>query len=125
MSYLGHVSHSLSYTYEDAKDTGGTVTDGKTLPGRPKNQLWLDTAVYNRWGRLYAEYNYMSGNYLDTQNIFEVTGRHFFNLGVSATPAKWVTLNFMAKNLTNDQTFDVIGFPLPGRSYWGSATFSI
>lgn len=125
IGYLSHVTHSVSYTFQDAKDTGNTVTSGKYIPGMPKNQIWFDTSVYNDLGSIYGEYNFISGNYLDTQNILEVTGRTFVNLGASITPAKWVNINFTAKNITNDQTFDVIGFPLPGRSYWGAVTFTI
>jgi iron complex outermembrane receptor protein len=125
LDYLKYFSASVSYTYQDAKDTSNLATGGKYLPGRPKNEVWLEAAVRNNLGQIYAEYNFMSGNFLDSQNLLEVSARHILNLGVSATPAKWVLLNFTIKNVTNDRTEDVIGFPLPGRSYWGAVTFNI
>lgn len=123
--YLRHFSHSLSYTFQNAKDTSGLATGGKTLPGRPRHELWLETSVFNGWGKLTGEYNFMSGNFLDSQNLLEVTGRNLFNFYASAAPAKWATLNFSVKNITNRHIFDVIGFPLPGRSFWGNLLLKI
>lgn len=125
IDYLSHLSHGISYTYQDARDASDLVTSGKILPGRPRHDLWVDSSVYNKFGRATVEYNFMAGYFLDSQNLLEVTSRNIVNISITATPFKWLAASFNIKNLLNDRIVDVIGFPLPGRSYWGSVTFKI
>jgi iron complex outermembrane receptor protein len=125
VNYLDHFSHTLYYTYQQAKDSSNTATKGKYLPGRPQHEMWFESSAYNKWGKIYGEYNFMSGNFLDSQNIMEITGRHILNFGITATPTKWLLINTTVKNITGNRTFDMIGFPLPGRSYWGAITLKI
>lgn len=120
-----------SFTYQNAKDVGSApATSGKYLPGRPKNELSAGLTWSEKWykwfsSKLFTELNYMSGNYLDTQNLLVANHRTLLSVGTSTIFVDCITLSFTVKNLLNDRIEDLVGFPLPGRSYWGTAELRI
>lgn len=120
-----------SYTFQHAKDAGSLpATSGKYLPGRPRHELasgiiW--TEPWSKWfsTRLSAELNYLSGNYLDTQNLLSLEDRMLLSLALATIFLKGITLSFSVKNLLDDRISDLVGYPLPGRSYWGTVELKI
>ena len=126
MTLLGHLDLSGNYTFQWAKDNSGLPgVSGKFLPGRPLHEFSVRTTLRNRWGKLFAGLNFMDDNYLDTQNVLRVNSRSFLNAGASATFLKRFTTSVEAKNLSNSRVSDVVGFPLPGRSYYGKLEIKI
>ncbi len=115
-----------SYTFQQAKDTSSNPdTKGNFLPGRPKHELYSLISWDEEWTRwfssnLYTDLRYMSGNYLDQQNLLQVTNRMLLGAGVSLSFIEKITAGFFVQNILNDRISDLIGYPLPGRSYWGS-----
>lgn len=129
-TFLDRITVAANYTWQRARDTSGTVTDGKYLPGRPKHELAAQLIWRERWcdevsTTLTGEYRYMSDMFLDTQNLLKVTNRSIVTAGLALTLFDHVTTSFTARNITNDRTVDTIGYPLPGRSYWGSITVKL
>jgi vitamin B12 transporter len=122
-----HVRLDVNYTYQDAQNRSTANTGhyvGNQLPGRPANELYTRLEVFNRRGKLFYEFNYVSGNYLDELNFLSVPSRDVHSLGWSLQVLPQVTLSFEARNITDNQVSDVGGFPLPGRSYFGSVRFN-
>jgi outer membrane receptor protein involved in Fe transport len=114
-------------TWQEATDrSGDPAYDGKRLPFLPDGEAhgrldWSD----GRWAPWF-EVAWMSSNYRDRYN-FEVNkapARTLLNLGVSH---RWnpgwfgdgssLTASAELVNLTDNDVYDVEGFPLPGRSW--------
>lgn len=131
ISWKDGLSSYASYTFQDAKDiSSSSATNGKYLPGRPRNELAFGAAWNEDWfkwfaTKLFGDIHYMSGNYLDTQNLLSVNHRSLISTGVSAIFVKNITLSFVVRNLIDDRIEDLVGFPLPGRSYWATAELKI
>jgi len=120
---LHHVSLDLNYTHQDAVNESPIPSQhGKQLPGRPANELYTQAELFNQYGKLYYELSLVSGNFLDQVNFMEVPSRDVHTLGVSWNASTHLTLSFEAQNITNNQISDVGGFPLPGRSFFGTVT---
>lgn len=125
------LSGFASYTFQDPKDAGSQpATKGKYLPGRPRHELaagltWREDLAANFGTKLYGDVHYMSGNYLDTQNLLSVGSRTLVSAGAGVILAKAVTLSFTVKNIANERISDIVGYPLPGRSYWIAAELNI
>jgi len=120
---FSHVRLDLNYTYQDAQDRNTANNGhyvGNQLPGRPANELYTRAELFNASGKVFYEFNYVSGNYLDELNFYPVASRDVHSLGCSWQLLPTLTLSFEARNITDNQISDVGGFPLPGRSYFGS-----
>ena len=127
------LSLSANYTHQNARDTGDvTFLRGKQLPGRPANEAygrveldWSPTrplpwipATRALWpGRVFFEANIIAGNYLDRANVRFVSSRVLYDVGIElALPLPRTRITLEVKNLSDDRTRDVLGFPLPGRA---------
>lgn len=114
---FGHVSASAHYTYQRALDRGDN--DGRFLPGVPQHELFGKVEGRIDRGNLFVSAQWIDSNYLDPLNTRIVRDRAIVNAGISIKPVSWMTVSFEAKNLTDDRIVDVVGFPLPGRSFFG------
>ena len=110
-----------NYTFQDAKNTSDTFSHGNTLPGRPGNEVHQGLELFNAYAKFAYELDYIAANFLDRANAFKVGHRLLHNLGLTVLPfGKRLKFTFEVKNLTNNQIADFRGFPLPGRSYFGT-----
>jgi outer membrane cobalamin receptor len=118
---LRHLGLDLNYTHQDAEDRSDSpLLRGKQLPGRPQNELYTRLELFGPPGRLFYEFNFVSGNFTDAANFNEVPSRDVHTIGFTAYPLDWLAVTFEARNLTDNQISDVGGFPLPGRSFFGT-----
>jgi iron complex outermembrane receptor protein len=128
------VSLSGNLTHLIAINTGPvTYTKGKHLPNRPQ----YEGSVSLRWHRgrfsAFYEYDYVSGNYWNAANepapnnkgaLFPT--RRLHNVGVTVpTGLRRMAFTLEARNLTDEQYEDVMGFPLPGRSIYGTVVIDL
>lgn len=123
--FLDHVSVDFNYTHQDAKDRGQDATfRGKQLPFRPEDELYTRAELYSPLGALYYEYNFIGSNRLKRAGLSRdrVDQRNIHTAGIAFNAAHWLTLRFEGRNLSDNQIEDVANFPLPGRSFFGSAT---
>ena len=130
---------TANYTHQDARDaTAGSDYDGNRLPNRPANEAYvrleltwsparplpLGTLGARLWpGRVYSDVDFIADNYLNRANTERVGSRAYLGLGLDLTlPWAGLHVSWELKNLTNDQTVDALGFPLPGRSMFVTAS---
>ncbi|HPQ80520.1 MAG TPA: TonB-dependent receptor [bacterium] len=131
LDLAGRLSAYAGYTFQKARDTSDfPATSGKTIPGHPAHELSAGAAWSERWlpwfsTKIFSDFNFMSGNYIDTRNLLKVDHRTLLSLGATATFVESISLTFSVKNLLDSRISDVVGYPLPGRSWWGTVEFKI
>jgi len=125
-SLLEKLIVDFNYTRQEARNLGDVPSQrGKQLPGRPRDELYLRAAIDHGPFTLYYELNHIAENYLDRVNFQKVGSRELHGIGIAARPYAWLRLGLDARNLTDQRTEDVAGFPLPGRSYFGTVKVSL
>lgn len=122
---FSHLRLNGNYTLLKSKNISNiSARKGKVLPNRPASKWYVRAEGYFNdlfeidETSLYLESDWIAGNFLDNANLVAVSDRFYFNAGFSFLFAdKKAKLSFAANNLTNEQTQDLTGYPLPGRSY--------
>jgi len=107
-----------NYTFQDAKD----AQTGRYLVGRPRHELELRLTSYWKKASVFVSNQWSDEIFLDPLNTRRVSSRFILNSGISYSHKGW-TFSLEGKNLANDQIVDVVGFPLPGRSFFGKLTY--
>jgi iron complex outermembrane receptor protein len=121
MSAFGHLRLYGNYTFQDAKDASDTFSRDNQLPGRPRHELHQGIEWFAGLGKLSYELDYISQNFLDRANLRPVNNRLLHNVTLMLTPlGQHLKLTLEAKNLSDNQVGDFRGFPLPGRSFFGT-----
>lgn len=119
-------SVEVDYTYQVVRNTsalpGGA---GKLLPGHPRHEVKLTADAVWREVRPFATVHYLDGNFLDTQNLFETKHRWILGAGTAVRFLRHFEARVEGRNLLGDQVVDVLGFPLPGRSFFGQISYEI
>src|SRR5262249_49210186 len=125
-----------NYTHQDARDDGDvTFLRGRQLPGRPADEIfgrvelaWSPTrplpGLARLWpGRVFYEVNAIADNFLDRANVRRVGSRLLHDVGIEVVlPLAGVHVALEAKNAGDDHTRDALGFPLPGRALFVTAS---
>ena len=110
---------TANYTNQDPENRSNPYK-GNRLPGRSEHELYTRAELLDRLGSFYYEFSYLSGNFTGEANLDEISARDTHTLGITARPTSWLTVGFEARNITDNQISDVGGFPLPGRSFFGT-----
>lgn len=121
--FFKHVRVSANYTFQDPKDDGNNP--GKFIPGQPKHEADAEVTGYNKRGKIFLAVNWMDSTFLDPLNTRVIQNRLILNSGLSFSVTSKATLSFEGKNLSDNQIYDVIGFPLPGRSFFGRIEYKL
>jgi iron complex outermembrane receptor protein len=125
-SRVGSMLHlSGSYTRLDTKDTSDIPSyRGNQLPSRPADDISVSASVpWRRW-RLSYELHYIGANYLDQSNMQYVSARSLHNLALRfEIPVEGFALTLEGRNLSDNKISDVSGFPLPGRTFYSTASY--
>ncbi len=122
---FGHLRLSGNYTYMRTENTGSIAArKGNRLPHRPASKWYARAEGYHnnipelKELGIYIESEWSAGNYLDNANLVSVASRFLLNSGFAIEMAEGrAKLTFAANNLTNEQTLDLAGYPMPGRSF--------
>ncbi len=136
-----------TYTFVDSRNLDpDPQRNGEALPGRPRHDLYVRLAGGHAWTargvqlrpRLHYDLELVSSTFLDLSGRLELPTRVFHGIGAELQLDRRVTLTFQVRNLLDARTTqwrptvanfdgritvpisDFIGFPLPGRSMWGS-----
>ena len=121
---FAHMNISGNLTVQNTKDKSDiSYWKGNQLPGRPEFELFNRFGILNNQGKVFYEFNYLSNNYLDRTNFTKIAARKIHNIGCSLYATKNLTLTFEVKNLSDARIEDYIGYPLPGRSYFGTVDY--
>jgi iron complex outermembrane receptor protein len=110
------------YTYLDTEDTGEIPAyRGKELPSRPPHDV--NASLSYTWHSLRAtyEFQFTSSNYLNRYNTQVTSARNLHSLVLALrTPVDGLSFTVEGRNLGDEHTEDVAGFPLPGRSVFST-----
>jgi len=119
-------------TWQHARDAGGDPAyDGKALPYLPDVEAFLRLIHAGPVWRPWLETRFQSANYLDRANT-ELNMAHDrlrLDLGLEAVwhPAgpggAALTVSAAVLNLTDEDTYDIEGYPLPGRSWRAGCSY--
>ena len=134
----------LGYTFLDPRDRSGIEPyDGRTLPNRPRHDIFLKASV-SRWSvTLSYKLDYLFGGYIDRASLLPIAERDIHSLSVAWDPdfLKGFTMGFELWNLGNliviergitagerhytikEAISDVEGYPLPGFGIYFTAGF--
>jgi iron complex outermembrane receptor protein len=123
---------NLNYTYQDAKNVSDSPTlNGKYLPLRSKSQVSSLLSYFGNWGEVGFEYQFIGANFRDRTNEYlgYLPARQFVNFYLNYIPYKNIetgnefNIGFEIRNLTNTRVEDLVGYPLPGRSYYLTGSY--
>ncbi len=113
---------SGNYTFQSAVDKGEVpFWRDNALPGRPMHEAFarVEHTPFRRL-EVFGEALYVSGNFWDRANLYELPDREIYNMGATMEAyrrkAGVVSVTLEGKNLADDRVSDVMGYPLPGRS---------
>jgi iron complex outermembrane receptor protein len=139
-SLWDRVLATANYTHQDTRDEGEEAfARGKQLPGRPAHEAYVrielgwsparplpfGPSVAHLWpGRVFYDVDLIAENFLNRVNTERVASRAYHGVGIDLTlPLADLRLACELKNLTDDQTQDAAGFPLPGRSMFVTLSY--
>jgi len=123
---------NLQYTYQNAKNTSESPSlNGKYLPLRPKNQISSQITYFKDWGEIGFEYLFIGANYRDRTNEYfgYLPARQIYNCFFTYIPYRDLELQreflltFEVRNISNKQVEDLVGYPLPGRSFYLTGSY--
>jgi iron complex outermembrane receptor protein len=134
----------VNYTFMDAMNLSEISSqNGQPLPGRPRHQVFARASVGREFGaarwepRVFYGVDYAASSYLDPSGRFSLPPRNFHNVGAELHLLRRLDVAFEVRNLLDQRqvnwqppiagedpvptaVVDFIGYPLPGRSLWGS-----
>ncbi len=123
---FGHLDLTANYSWIDSENTSDIpFLNGNQLPGVPEQELFLRADLYNDRFRTWYEFTAADDNYLDQANFEKISDRRVHSAGVSAAWDESVIFTFEVKNFTDERISDVLGFPLPGRAWFGRAVLKL
>jgi outer membrane receptor protein involved in Fe transport len=128
--WYGHASLSGNLTFQESEVTATRKVYHleKELPNRPGQYGGMTLDVPLAAHALFWSVDYKDSYYLDRANQLHrrYPGRTLHDLGVRASIGpESLSCTLVAKNITNEQTFDIQGMPKPGRSYMLTVTYQL
>ncbi|MEE2752782.1 MAG: TonB-dependent receptor [Candidatus Latescibacterota bacterium] len=115
------IALSSNYTFLNSKNRSSVphLIDN-ALPGKPRHKA--STRVDIRISRVSTSYDYAfeDGNFLDQANRRKLESRHVHSASISVNVWKSIQVGLDARNITDARLNDLWGYPLPGRSWFGS-----
>jgi iron complex outermembrane recepter protein len=126
VTFLSHAEIRWNGTIQKAIDTSNiSYYYGNYLPNRPEYESSLNIKLFCSYVAITYEHNYTGANYRDRVNSEPsfISKRIYHNIILQAFPFQSLTCSFEIKNITANQTRDIYGYPLPGRTYTGSISY--
>jgi len=127
-----HLRVSGNYTYLHSENTGEIAArKGRDLPLRPRHSWFVRAEGYDfNMGHgvsfgMYAELEGTGGNYLDNANLVYVDDRLYLGAGLQFDFPHGLSFKSAFRNLTGEQSLDLTGYPLPGRSWMLSLSWKV
>ena len=112
------------YALLDGRDTGPIpYYNGNRLAGRPVHQASGRIEMTRTSWKAGYELHYIGSNYLDQANMTLVPARTIHNALLELSSAGF-SVSLEGRNLGDDRISDVNGFPLPGRSFYATVSYT-
>ncbi|HYD49523.1 MAG TPA: TonB-dependent receptor, partial [Terriglobales bacterium] len=108
-----------NYTHQDSENRD-RENPGKQLPLRPRDEVYGRLQFGPEPWQAYYEINWIGENFLAVDNLRTVADRLIHTAGGKVAPWPWLSLGLEARNFGNDRAEDASGYPLPGRSFFGT-----
>jgi len=127
-SVFNHVKISMNYTNQLAKDKSAIpYYRGKILPGHPVHDVSFRATVFSRRVSLSYEMNFTGAVFRDRMNseFYYVPEKYIHGITAEIMALDGLVMAFEIKNLTDSMVRDNIGYPLPGRSYYGTVSYAL
>ena len=123
---LSSLSISGNYTYMEAEDRSNIpYYNGNQLASTPAHEGSLKLSLDRRSWSASWNLHYIGPNFLDKANMQEVPGRRIHSLSFSLKDISGCfNITMEGRNLTGNQVRDIIGYPLPGRSFFITLDFN-
>jgi len=118
---------SSNYTHQDAENrTPFPEFHGKDVPSLPSDEVYARLGVDRTYWSLAYELEYRSDVFLDQANLLEPSPAHTtHSLTLELRhPRSGFTLTVEGRNLGDEQVEDVVGFPVPGRAFYVTLSYS-
>ena len=116
-----------NYTVQFPKDKSHIpYYNGNYLPHRPVHEFFASLKYRAKYFSLTYEFVYTGANFRDRTNseFYFLEHRIYHNVMVEIYPVKEILVTLEVKNIADNLTRDKIGYPLPGRSYYGTVAYS-
>ncbi len=122
----GGLRLETNHTYQIPENfTRASYERGNDLPNAPRHSVATNiTWRRSSWEMAY-ELSHESRHYLDTTNLRTVPARTLHGLQFCLYLGTSTTAALEVRNLTNNQVADLWGYPLPGRSVFGSLSYGL
>lgn len=123
-----HFEASASYTFTHSQNLRDDPRFYlKPLPYRPQHRVFARASGGVEWARVHGELDLQSEQFTNRTGSRSLPARAFVNAGV--TSRVWrkpeLRLSFDVKNVLDVQSQDFDGYPLPGRAFFVSVSFSL
>jgi iron complex outermembrane receptor protein len=121
------LSLSANYTHQDAENrTPFPEVEGKDVPSLPQDEVYARLAIDRALWSVAYELEHRSAVFLDQANLLEPSPAYStHSLAVELRyEGTGLALKLEAENLTDEQVSDVVGFPVPGRAFYLTLSYS-
>ena len=121
-----HISVSFNYTYQEAIDKSEiSFYKNNFLPHRPVHTLFFNIKTYYKRLICSYEFHLTGANFRDRVNsdFYYIERKMFHNVILSYKLFKNLIITGECKNILDEKKSDIIGYPLPGRSFYGSIQY--
>lgn len=114
----------LNATWQDPENQSDIPAfDGKNLPGHFETAFTGRIEARYNGLKVHAEYIRNDDMYYDTANLLKAEDQEEINAGLTWVYRQW-TFSLEGKNVNDDLYEDFNGYPLPGRSVYGSVKYA-
>jgi len=128
LGFLKFFETGINYTYQYAIDTGEIpYYTNNFLPHRPMHKISFSFKISTKYFAVSYSLNYTGAVFRDRINsaFYYIPQKSIHDLEIKIFPIKKLILSFKIKNIGDNLTTDIIGYPLPGRSFYGSISYKI
>jgi len=120
------IYYKCAFSYLQTENKESSVQNLKRrIPAKPEIDISNEIGYNNKkiGMKIYCQYNFTGESYKDLDNQYKNDISRYTNIGATYSK-KNISVNFETKNLTDELSQDVYGFPLPGRSFYGRLNFN-
>lgn len=124
---LNHAKFSANFTVQEPVDTGRiSYYNGNYLPYRPRYEFYGALTLFNALASLTWSVERIGASYRDRANsdFYYISERTLHNGLLKVTPLERLELSFEVRNIADVMAYDRVGYPLPGRSYFASGSYT-
>jgi len=127
VAFLDHIDVSFNQTIQFAKDDSDIpYYRGNYLPFRPVFETNAALKLFNSFGSVTYELSRTGSNFRDRANseLQYINRRVSHSASVQVSPVRNLIVMLTVRNITDNRTMDVAGYPLPGRTFTGSVQYT-